>query len=232
MRLAKLAFNNTLGREMNQEISLGSESSFSAIDASAVKNDTLLETAYKNRPEWRSFHLLRSIAGENVGIAVGGLLPNVLLIGVAGKNITDYPSYPAYKSDLNSWRAMLTASWTLFDGFSSINKINEARASEAMIKTQEISVRNGIELEVNSAVFDLQAASEKVTAAGIAEDLAKRSLKYAEVNYAAHIGTSLAVLDAEASLHQSQLDLLNAKFDLEIAKAKINKVVGTEILRL
>jgi len=227
LKLAKAAFNSLLGKNLSEDVSLSPE--ILTAEEKGVDSDYLLSTAYSFRPEWKAFKLGKKIGEDSVGLAYSGYFPNLAFMGSTGKTITDYPA-AGTKYDLDSWRLMVAGSWNLFDGFETPNKVLEAHANLEALKAQEQLIKDGVALEVNSAHLDLESASERVAAAEVAENLAKRSLHYAEVNFATHIDTSLSVLDAEAALHKAQTNLWSAKYDVELAKAKINKAVGTNIL--
>ncbi|MFH0887175.1 MAG: TolC family protein, partial [bacterium] len=225
-RLAKLAFNSILSRKLTDDANLSDE--VLNTDTKAVNKDKLLELAYKNRPDWKAFELAVGIAGEAAELAGTGYWPNVALMGSIGRMSSEYPG-AGTSYDLGNWKAFVAGSWTLFDSFNNQNKYAEARANKDALEEQRKSVRDGVELEVTSAYFDLEAGKERIAAAEEAVNLAQRALRYAEISYAARAGTSLAVLDAEVALNKAETDLWNAKYDVETAKAKINKVTGTAV---
>lgn len=224
--LAKDAFNNALGRSLEDPVELA-DTSLTGQVAGIPGYPTLLSTAWDNRPDWKQFILGKDIAEENVKVAQTGYLPTVLLSGQTGNRITEYPSL---KTDVNSWSIMGVASWTLFDGLNTQNKINEAAANLAATKASEEQVRNGIALEVRDAFLTLKSSLLTIGSTQKAVNSAEESLKLSNLRYTSGVGTNLEVIDAQVSLTQAKYNHLQALFDTEIAKAKINKVVGKEVL--
>lgn len=225
-RLAKIAFNNLLCKKLTEEVAL-----WAALPAKDEKEpglENIIALAFKHRPEWQAFLLGKKISQNLIGFAYSGFLPNLLLTGSWGKTVTEYPNAEK-KYDLDSWRLTLLASWNIFDGLESLNKVKEAQANFDAIKAHEKLIQDGINLEVTAAYLNLASARERVAAAQLASEVARKSLRFAEVNYKSNIGTSLAVLDAEAAFDKAATNLSSAKFDLEIARAKINKVVGKKV---
>jgi len=225
LRLAKLAFNNLLGRGLTEEVNLVEVSE--KPEKEWELND-LLALAYEYHPEWRAFKLGKQISEDSLALAYGNYFPNLALVASTGKTITEYPS-AGTKYDLDSWRVMLAGSWNIFDGLETQSRVYEAHANLAAMQAQEALLKNAIALEVNSAYFNLESAKERVKAAEAAEDLARRTLRLAEANFSANIGTSLSVLDAEAALHKAENDLWAARYEVELAKVRLNKAVGTKI---
>lgn len=238
LQLAKTAFNSVIGRPLSEEVLLEDAALPPASSATVTLDDRtsggaldltdLIKKSYTNRPDWRSFQLAKRIAGDSVWLVTAGYFPNLALSGSVGHVSTEFRSiHTTY--ELDNWRAMLVASWNIFDGLNTPFKVAEANANLAAIKAQEKQVADGVELEVTSAYLQLSAAKEKLAASRIAADVAARSLRLAQASYAAQISTSLAVLDAESAWNQAETNYWSSIYDLELAKAKINKVTATKV---
>ena len=72
-------------------------------------------------------------------------------------------------------------------------------------------------------------SSSGSTAARKALELAAENLKIADLRYKSGVGTNLEVIDAQVAVTQARIEHLQSEHDLQIAKAKINKVIGREI---
>lgn len=227
-KLTKMAFNSLLARSLNEEVDLADEILKNNVSENLMSVEGLVVLMYENRPEWRAFKLGKKISGDLVGMASAGFLPNIFLVGSIGRNITDYPN-AGKKYDLDNWRLLLAGSWKIFDGLETPFKIKEARANFEVVKAQEQIIKDGLNLELNAAYLNLASAAERVTAAQIAQELGRKAWQFAEVNFQAHIGTNLAVLDAQTAYDKAQSDFSTAVCDLAVARAKINQVVGKKI---
>lgn len=226
LELARDAFNNALGRDLEQPVSLEGEG-FSGQVPSLPEYNDLLALSFDNRPDWKQYHLSVGMGEENLRIAQTGYLPTALLTATTGNRITEYP---AYKSDVNSWAVTGAASWTLFDGLGIQNRIREAAANLSAQKATEEQVRNGIALEVRDSYLNLKSVIETIGPVKKAVDSAEENHKVSSLRYNSGAGTNLEVLDAQVALTQARINYLQALFDVEIAKARINKVTGKEIL--
>lgn len=106
----------------------------------------------------------------------------------------------------------------------------EASENLSAQKASVEQMKNNIALEVHGAYLNLKSALEVVIATRQEVDSAEESLKVSTSRYNSGLGTNVDVLDAQVDLTQAWTDHLQALFDVEIAKAKINKAVGKTIL--
>lgn len=227
LELAKDAFNNVLGRQIDEKVEL-EEVPPSAVPA-LPDYQLLLKAAYDNRPDWKGFIYVKNIAEENLSLAKTAYFPVIDLKGQTGNQVTDYPGF---ESSLNSWSVMGVASWTLFDGLGIQNRIREAAANLDAQKASEDQFKNGIALDVRDAYLNLKSVVETITSAKKAVDFAEENHKVSSLRFKSGVGTNLEEIDAQVALTQAKTNYLKAIFDLEVAKAKINKVVGKEVLPL
>ena len=223
--LSKNSFNNVLGRQLDEKVEIVDE----VIEKSNALPDYqgLKQSAFENRPDWKQYITGKKIAEENLSLARTGYLPTVFINGQTGNQYTEYPSY---NYAVNSWSVVGVASWTLFDGLGLQNRIKEAAANLEAQKASEEQVRNAIVLEVRNAYLELKSVLETIDSAKKAVDFAEESYKVSDLRFNSGVGTNLEVIDAQVALAQAKTNYLNAKFDLAIARAKINKIVGKEVI--
>jgi outer membrane protein TolC len=226
LEIAKDAFNNALGRDLEQDVQLVEEG-FNGGVLNLPEYKDLLKMSFDYRPDWKQYILSKQIGEENVRIAATAYFPTVMLSGQTGNQIVEYPSY---KTDINSWSITGIASWTLFDGFGIQNRICEATANLDAQKANEEQIKNGIALEVRDAYLNLKSARETIGSAKKAVESAEENHKVSALRFSSGVGTNLEVLDAQVSLTQAGINYLQTLFDVEIAKAKINKVIGREVI--
>ncbi len=222
--IAVASFRNLLGDK--------APASFEVITDVATSEDIkisyeeLLKLVYANRPEWRSFVYGKNITGDLIPIAQSDYLPSIFATGSTGRSISSY-NESGIKYDLNSWRLMAVGSWNL-NMFQTAGKVAEAQANYKSLLAQQDSVRNGLSLEAQAAIYNLEGAYEQVDAAKVAYDVARKALRFAEINYESQIGTSLSVIDAQTTFLSSENNYWMSIYNLELAKAKIRKVAGID----
>ncbi|MCX5751087.1 MAG: TolC family protein [Candidatus Saganbacteria bacterium] len=223
--ISKDTFNNALGNDMKQPVDLKDEGFTGKVD-NLPEYDLLLETAFNNRPDWKMYLLTTGISEDQVKLSQSEYLPNVLLTANSGSQLTKYPTF---QSDVSSWNVMGSASWTLFDSLARENRISEANENLSAQKANLKQFSDNVALQVHTAYLTLKSALDVVVATQQEVDSATESYSVANSRYNSGTGTNVDVLDAEVDLTQAWMDNLDALFNVEISKAKINKVVGKKI---
>ena len=226
VELAKDAYNNAVGIDLETAVDL-QETGFTGTAPNLPDYKTLLAQAYANRPDWQQFLLSTGISEDTLRVHQTEYLPTFTLSAATGNAFTGYPSYQA---EVNNWRVTGNGSWTLFDGLGRENRIKEASENLDAQRANEDQVRNGIALEVRDAYLSLKATLDTISSTRKAVDSAQESYNVSSTRYQSGVGTNLEVIDAEVALNQAKVNNLQALFNVEIAKAKINKVVGKEVL--
>src|SRR3989339_404226 len=226
LELAKDAFNNSLGRELEQEVDLKDEG-FTGTLLMIPDYKEILRLALENRPDWRIYLFNERLAQETLRVSQLEYLPTVFLSAQTGNRVTEYPGFD---SSTNSWSVVGAASWTIFDGLGRENRIKEAAANLDSQKAAKEQVRNGVALEVRDVCFTLKSAAETIASAKKAVSSAEENQKVSSLRFMSGAGTNLEVLDAQVSLTQARINYLQSLFDLETARAKLNKVVGKEVV--
>lgn len=226
--LANNSFNLTIGMSLDMPVAL-EEKEFKQGGLLAPNYNEFLAIAYKERPEWRMSILGKDIADKQSQATFGGYLPSVLLSGAYG-----YNDYNDQKSDidenLNNWNIALVGSWTVFDGFNTPNRVKEANAKYVETAKNMDLLKKSIAIDVKNACSTLTSAMDAVRSAQKALELADENYKIAELRYSSGVGTNVEVMDAKTMYTSANLDLLQAQFDYDLAKAALNKAVGSDLL--
>ncbi len=227
LALAKDAFNNVLGQDLDSPVLLSERE----IAKEVVKAKTYQECSaivFGTSPDWQIYQLNKKIGEKTVGVESANYWPTIALTGKTGNSRTNYPTYPG-DTNVNAWSVMATGSWTLFDGFSTASRIKEAQANLDSLRTNEEATRNGIFLQVKDACLNLQSAIDVITSAKKAVESAQENYNISKEKYRSGIGSNLEMIDAQTALAQAKTDLYQTQFDYQVAKAKVNQVLGSDI---
>jgi outer membrane protein TolC len=126
------------------------------------------------------------------------------------------------------WNVGFLVNINLFDGFATESKVAQAKSSINELDIVEKQIQEGIKLEVNQAISDLNLAKENIFSQEENVAQAKKALEIAKVQYAEGVITSLEEMDTELALTMAQTNYLQALADYLIAKAKYYKAIGKE----
>lgn len=226
--LAKDAFNNILGRDLETDVSL-SEKEIAAEIVTPKTNKECLAMAFDNKPDWKIFKMNKQINANAKDIAWCGYLPSLAIVGSATGNRIDYPKTNELDQDVYTNSVMASGQWTLFDGFAREGRIKEAGANLKALEANEESIRNGIVLEVKDACLNLESSVKVIRSARKAVDLARENYRISRERYKTGAGSNLEMIDAETAYTEAQTNLYQAQFDYQVAKAKVNQAVGSDV---
>lgn len=227
-KLARLSLQAAIGEKLPADKDLA-DLDLKYFDPTVKFSGEAADIAFANRPDWLAYEMVLKIASDAVVYSYGGYLPNLAYTYSSGRSKSEYEGTTT-SYDLGNWRSLLVASWNIFDGFATPSRVREAYAQLNAAKAQRQSIRDGILLEVSAAEVSLQSARERLAAAENAEALGKKAMLYTEVAYKAQAATNTAYLDAVTAYHQAELELWSARYEIEIARAKLNKAVGKKIV--
>jgi outer membrane protein len=109
------------------------------------------------------------------------------------------------------------------------SKIKQADLSVEKAKEQAKQTSNNVELEVRQVYLSMQEAEKRLDTTQKAIAKAEEDLYIAQEKYNAGVGTSLDVIDARLSFTQAKTNYVQALYDYNTNKVKLNKAVGAEV---
>ena len=219
LQLAKSAFNNVLGRRVDEPVELLPVDE--QVPESADFNQYLQEALAK-RPEMIQANLGISLAENQITAAKRDQLPTVVVRGQWDFNLKTSTFQPREYS----FTAIAAVQFKIWDSGQTQGRVEQARADVDKAKITIENVREGIALEVRNAYLGLQEAREKVAVAEKGLQAATESLRVARLRYEAGVSNQLELSDAELAYTQAEQNLVNARYDLRVAWARLEKAMG------
>lgn len=219
--LATYSLNKTIGLPLHSEIKLTEP----LTDKQATSTDGDI-TAYglAHRPEIAQTQASIKIEQAQVQIAKSEQRPTVLLTGTMAWADTGFAG-----TDNKNWTAMVVTQINLFDSGNTKAKVKKAQFGVLAAQKQLRQAQDNISLEINDAYLSIQEAEKRIATNKIAVEEAGVNFKIAQRRYSAGVGTNLDVMDAELALNQAKTNLINALYDYNTSKARLDKAMGTSI---
>ncbi|MCX7781342.1 MAG: TolC family protein [Negativicutes bacterium] len=217
--LAVSGLNNILNVAGDTAIDLKDDLKYTAYSGTL---DEYIAQAKQNRPDIAQAVNSVKIAETGVKIAQGGKQPTVSLAASSGWNDSLLPRD-------GNWSVGLSASWNVFDAGSTSAKIKQAEAVLAKASLQVEQIEDSVEQEVRQAFLSLKEAEKRLATVNVAVDKAKEDLFIAREKYAAGVGTNLDVIDAQLALTQARTNHIQALYDYNLNKAKLDKAIGLPV---
>ncbi len=179
-----------------------------------------IATAKKNRPEAAQAQVSVDSAKKGIEIAESGKRPSVSLSASTGWSDSLLPS------DNNNWSVGASASWNIFDAGVTKSKVNQAETSLNKAKLQAEQTSDSIDQEVRQSYLNMKEAEKRLKNTEVTVNKANEDLYIAQETYKAGAGTNLDVFDAQLALTQAKTNHVQALYDYNTNKAKLDKAMG------
>jgi outer membrane protein TolC len=125
-----------------------------------------------------------------------------------------------------SFAIFLAAKWNLFNGFATQEKVAEEEALHRKAKLLRDDLLYSISLEVERAYLGLSVARRQVEVARENVLQAEESLRILRDRYSVGLARNVDVLDGETALKRAEQDLLHARVNSQIFRARLNLATG------
>ncbi len=219
--LAVTAFKNVLELPFDSQIILKEDLKYEKYDLTLAD---AVQHGLEHRPEMVQAQLNVDIAKESVKIAKSGKLPTVALSASNGWNDTTYPG-----ADNNNWSVGVSAKFNVFDSGLTKSQVKEANASVDKAVATGQQTRDTVISDVQSAYLSLREAEKRIGTSKVTVEKATEDFKIAQVRYSAGVGTNIDVLDAQVSLTEAKTNYVQALYDYNSSRAKLDKAMGIAV---
>lgn len=182
--------------------------------------ERLMKNAFENRPEVMTLERQRRAAELTLSSLRGAYGPTLNAVG--GISEAGF----ALDSLGTNWNVGLNLIWPIFQGGLTRGQTREAAAnidvSSAQLSAQKLSVR----VEIEQALFGIQAGKASIEAARDALVNAQERLRLAEGRYAAGVGSIIELDDAQLALTTAAAQLVQSEYTLATARADLLFALG------
>jgi len=122
-------------------------------------------------------------------------------------------------------------SWSLFDGFLTKGKIEQAEALYAGSKVDVQNEMRGVEIEVRTDYSNFIEANEILESQKRCRKKPRKRCDWRRREAKAGTGTQLDVLSAQTSLTQARSTQVQALHDYDVARARLERAIGINIMQ-
>ncbi len=188
---------------------------------------TILECAAyasANRPESLQADRNVAIAQEGIKVARSGKMPTLTLNG--SEDWYD-AAHPGDKN--NNWSVSLVMGLNVFDSGLTDAKVVQSEAAMQKARDQKSQTLDAIQLELRQAYLGMREAEKRIDTSNVAVEKAEDDYRISLIRYNAGVGTNLDVLDAQVALTQAKTNYVQALYDYNTSKAKLEKAMGIPV---
>jgi outer membrane protein TolC len=209
--LASRALRNLLGLETGE---------FTVADTAPAVSVPDWRNA-SHRPELTAARERETAAQAQVRGAQSGYQPRLSAFGSV-----DYDYGWVTRGDGKSYTAGVMLQWDLWDGFATRAKAREARANLATAREESRKLRLALDLEMEEARLNLEAATERRTVTEKAVAQAEESVRSTRDRFEQGLALPTQLMDAETALVAARVRRAEAEADQHIAIAALRKALA------
>jgi outer membrane protein len=179
-----------------------------------------IDMAYKNRPEMVQIDLAVDIAKTNIDLAYGGMNPSIVAVATYDDQSEGFGSTPS------SWSALMTLQIPIFDGGTTLAKVNQAKESLKQTTLAREQLKREIALQVRNAQINIMENIKKIETEEANLDQAKEAYSIALLRYREGIGTNLELDNALVGYLTSHSTLLSSYCEYHRSWASLLNAIG------
>lgn len=225
--VARATFNKVIGLPLNDSTEI--ETSFISPQPTEFNYEELMIEAANTRLELKSMEF-KILSGEDrITAANSNWWPKLYASGNFFLYNVNAETFSMDNEKLQLWFAGLSLSWDLWNwGYTSSKS---AQAEEDVLQNKESLelLKEQIEIEVYNAYLTLNSNIEKIKVSQFAVLSAQENFRITKDKYDYQLATTNDIIDAEVDLLNSQTKLTIVQADYELAKVKLDLVVGRRI---
>ncbi len=182
------------------------------------------ENSYGNRIEYSILETQEKLANLDIKRIQSMYLPEVYLNGSLGYNAG------AEKVSDFKWNRFssfgFTVSVPIFDGLRKMRQIEQAKLTAKQVQLAQQNLQNQVSFEQAQSEAQLTNALSNLESQKENMDLAQEVYRVSKVKYQEGVGSTLEVVNAEASYKEAENNYYNALYEAIVAKIDYDKAVG------
>ena len=219
VRQARGALNTAMGLPVATPVEADSQEG-PIVPPDPTEVSSGLAQALSDRPTIAAAVQRALAATETVSAAQSAFGPKIAAEWSAGLRDSD-----VFPSD-RDWRAGVSVTWSLFDGFAKQHRLAGARAARARDEAEVERTKQTVQAEVWSAHAKLRETHEAIAAADVLIRDADENVRITRERYRVGAGTVNELLDAQAALARAGAVRAQAEWDYRSARATYEWTVG------
>jgi outer membrane protein len=163
----------------------------------------------------------------NLDYYIWSFIPSLSAFGAYNLNFENNQFSNLYKKDYPSSYIGLQLSFPIFQGAKRIQQIEQAKLELNLIDYDQAALQNSINTEYIQAMANYKSNLNNFRIQKDNLKLAKDVYNIIELQYKSGIKTYLDVITAETNLRTTQVNYLNALYQVLISKTDLQKALGT-----
>jgi outer membrane protein len=114
----------------------------------------------------------------------------------------------------------------IFGGLAQYGNVQQAKIAQTKLENQAAMTKSSIDMETKNTGITYTNAIKSLQSQAENKVLAEKIARITKIKYEQGVGSNIEVLDAEASLKETQVNYYNALYDALVAKVDLDKAYG------
>lgn len=190
-----------------------------------VSRDSLVMSALTAAPAARAAAANAEAAKAAISAARAQYLPTVLASGGYGwleqRSVNPHP--------VGGWTLQMGISYPLFNGFQREASVTRAEAQASAARSASLDAVRGVRADAVQSYDNMFVAAQRIGFARDAVAAAREDLRVQEARYRVGASTFLDEVTSQVNLAQTETSLVQARYDYQIARATLERVLGREL---
>ncbi len=217
-------FNTVLVRPVNAPVEV---EDILVYKPEAGQFDTFEKKALDNRPEIKILDVNILQADQQIRLAKSKYYPEISFTYQYISEGDEAAVKGSRYVDANHWEALVVANWTFWEWGKTYFAGREKESLKRQLTETKADVEDGIRLQVKQAVLDLDSSAKNIPTTQKGVDAGEENLRVNAERYKAQVSTITDLLDAQTLLARARLDYYRALYDHNLAKARLDRAVGS-----
>ncbi len=199
------------------------------IDTTLIVEDKMIvdfQINLANNSTLKQLELQRQLLKTQLNLTRSALFPNLAAFGnyqyQAQADNFNFDEYKWVKTVIIG----LQLNVPIFSGLTVRRQMQQVKISGKQLELQEEFLQKNLNTQAQTALANMQVASEKLQWATQNIELAKKGYEIAKTRYNTGQSTFIELNDADNALMQAELNLIQAKFEYLNAKFDLDKLMG------
>lgn len=224
--LAHEALGNAMGQEWDASYSLAE-----VVDASPLSGELkqLVDSAHTFNPDIQQLKLAVQISDDQITEARSGYYPMIGFQAEVHDIQTDYKSGLTNAVNRDGWTIGIGMQWNLFDGFQTTGKVNQAKAQQRKLESQQVLLDQGIALQVKQQFLSIKSASTQTKDSQEAVGYASENRKLHVRAYQDELVETKDVIEAQIVETFAQGTHYRSRYALEMGLLSLEYLLGSNV---
>lgn len=215
-----------IGLKSEQEINILGE--FDYDGQYDISLQQFLDDVMKNNPQLAVLNKQKEIANRTISLEKSAYFPSLSAFGnyqyqtqSDDFNISDYKW-------VSTFIVGLQLQIPIFNGFKTPARVEQAKITLNQVEEQRQGLTEALKTQLQNAVYAIEQTIIRIKGQDKNIEQAQQGYEIAKTRFENDLGTQLEVNDAELALRQARLNRLQAIYDLRIAEAELQMILGNK----